>query len=108
MSEQRKDKRVSCDSQCDLVNRDGSAYPALLSDISTGGALVRVDAKTPLHAGDVIALKLNEDAVLHPAKCISRIVRIDSKNNYGLRFLVKGSIFKDKQYDNSATQDDVE
>lgn len=96
MSEQRKHQRISCDSQCNLVDRDGSSYPALLSDISSGGALVKVDCSPPLNSGDVIALKLNEDAVFHPVKSISRIVRVDSKNNYGLRFLVNGPIFKNK------------
>lgn len=108
MSEQRKHQRVRCDSRCDLVNRDGSAYPASLSDISAGGALVKVDSKAPLNTGDLIALKLNEDAVFHPVKRISRIVRIDSKNNYGLRFLVNGVIFKDKQQDKTVTKCDVE
>lgn len=96
MSEQRKHQRISCDLQCDLVNRDGSSYPAQLSDISAGGALVKVDCKTPLYSGDLIALKLKEDAVFYPVKSISRIVRVDSKNNYGLRFLVHGQIFKNK------------
>ena len=96
MSEQRKHQRVSCDLQCDLVNRDGSSYPALLSDISAGGALVKVDCSPPLNSGDLIALKLNEDAVFHSVKSISRIVRTDSKNNYGLRFLVSSKIFKSK------------
>ncbi len=95
MRDQRKHYRVSCNSQCDLVNRDGSAYPALLNDISAGGALVTVDCKTRLHAGDMIALKLKDEAVFYPVKHISRVVRIDSKNNYGLRFLVNGSLFKD-------------
>lgn len=94
MSEQRKHQRVVCDSRCDLVNRDGSSYPALLTDISVGGALVRVDGKAPLYSGDLIALKLHEDADFYPVKNISRIVRIDSKNNYGLRFLVTNRIFK--------------
>lgn len=94
MSEQRKHQRISCDTECDLVNRDGSSYPAVLSDISASGALVKVDCKPPLLSGDLIALKLNEDDVFHPVKNISRIVRIDSKNNYGLRFLVNGPLFK--------------
>ena len=69
---------------------------ALLSDISAVGVLVKVDCSPHLNSGDLIALKLNEDAVFHPAKSISRIVRTDSKNNYGLRFLVSSQIFKSK------------
>ena len=93
MGEQRKHYRVSCHSHCDLVNREGRAYPALLSDISIGGALVKVDRKTRLREGDLIALKLNDEAVFYPVKHISRIVRIDSKNNYGLRFLINNGLF---------------
>lgn len=94
MSEQRKHFRVSCNSNCDLVNRDGSTYPALLSDISSGGALVQVDRKTNLHSGDLIALKIKDESVFYPVKHISRVVRIDSTNNYALSFLVNGRIFK--------------
>lgn len=94
MVEQRRHARVSCNSRCDLVNRDGKIFPALLSDISVGGALVTLDRKTRLHEGDLIALKLRDDAAFYPATHVSRILRIDSKNNYGLRFLVNGFSFK--------------
>jgi len=94
MVEQRRHARVSCSDHCHLVHRDGSAFPAFLTDISVGGAMVKIEHRTGLQEGDLIALKLFEGAVFHPAKHISRIVRIDSKNNFGLKFLVKGSLFK--------------
>jgi len=94
MVEQRKHYRVINNSPCDLVNRDGSAYSALLSDISVGGAFVKVDCKACLREGDLVALKLNDESLFYPVKHISRVVRVVSNSNYGLRFLVNGLIFK--------------
>lgn len=88
MGSNRQYIRIKCDSQCILMETDGSAYQALLEDISLGGALIKVSDGVPnkLQVGDVCNLMLCHNPDSCPVKHSCRVVRMDSVN-MGVRFL---------------------
>ena len=83
----RLHSRVKCESNCILIEPDGSFYEALLEDISLSGASVEVNEDTHLRVGDLCDLMLNDNSAVCPLKRTGKIVRLDSGRNIGISFL---------------------
>ncbi len=88
MGSNRQYIRIKCDSQCILMDIDGSTYDAMLGDISLGGALVIMSdgVHSRLQVGDVCDLMLCNNPDSCPVKHSCRVIRMDS-TNMGVRFL---------------------
>jgi hypothetical protein len=87
MGSNRQYIRIKCDSQCILMDIDGSTYEAMLGDISLGGALVKISSVPgKFQVGDVCDLMLCTDPDSCPVKHTCRVIRTDSAN-MGVRFL---------------------
>jgi hypothetical protein len=75
----RKHHRARLESQCQLIEKSGGEFPALLEDISFSGALVKVGNAAHFKTGDLCDLMLSFKAAELPIKRSCKIVRVDSE-----------------------------
>ena len=69
------------------MGHDGSAYDALIANLSLGGALVEVNDDIHLRVGDLCNLVLSDNSAIFPLKRPSKIIRFDSNRKFGVSFL---------------------
>lgn len=83
----RKHLRIRIKVQCLLKKIDGTAYEALLDDISLSGAAVKVNGDTDFQIGDLCDLMLSDESAKFPVRHSGKIVRVDSEI-IGVSFLL--------------------
>ena len=88
MANQRQHTRDKCNSECNVTDRAGNTYGAVLQDISLGGALIKVKdgVLAGLEVGDICRMLLCDNADSCPIKRTCRVVRFESVS-MGVQFL---------------------
>jgi c-di-GMP-binding flagellar brake protein YcgR len=80
MASQRQSSRIDCASHCVLMDCGGNSYEALLENISTGGALIKVKNGVPngLRVGDICSLAICDNPVSCTLERFCKVVRHDT------------------------------
>jgi hypothetical protein len=80
MEKERRDLRIKSDSQCQLMGLDGVTYHALLGDISSCGALIKMsdDVLHDLQVGEMCGLMFCDNLNMNHERHTGNIVRLDS------------------------------
>jgi len=86
MGEARQHSRNKCYSFCLLMEQDGETFEGLMSDISLGGALVKVHGKPHLHVGDMFDMMMADKSTTFPVKRAAKVVRFGC-DGMGVKFL---------------------
>lgn len=74
----RKHLRIKIEVQCVLKISDGTAYEALLDDISLSGASIKVNSDTDFQIGEMCELMLSDESSKFPISHTGKIIRIDA------------------------------
>lgn len=80
MERERRDLRTKSDSHCLLMGLDGVTYQAVVGDISSGGALIKMsdNVSNDLHVGEMCGLMFSDNFNMSSEKHTGKIVRLDS------------------------------
>lgn len=87
MDKERRNVRTKSESHCQLIGLDGVTYQALLGDISSGGALIKMsdDALHGLHVGEMCGLMFRDKPNLNTERLTGKIVRLEG-GSIGITF----------------------